>query len=162
MMQHRGLWILALALLAFPLAAQQPPACRGASIGLAGNQLFAAGQQPPDLFLPVAPQEMTSVCTASCGQMGGTASVSCPGACTAVDQNCENGQQGYAQCLPTGQTQWCNPCVECSAQTSCPDGTVLECSGYTRVCQGAPLCYVWCGGYHIFCPGHEGEELCEN
>lgn len=121
------------------------------------SNLFAA----PLLDLPVAPQERTSTCTASCRQMGGTASVSCPGACIAVDQDCENGQQGYAKCLPTGQEQWCYPCVQCSAQTTCPDGTVLQCTGYTQTCQGDPLCYVWCGDLHEFCPGHVGEELCE-
>lgn len=117
-----------------------------------------------DLFLgasPVPAQEMNATCTAACGQMGGTASVTCS-SCIAVDQDCESGEQGYAQCLTTGQIQYCNPCVQCSAQTTCPDGTVLQCTGYTGVCQGDPLCYVWCGGYHIFCPGHEGEELCEN
>jgi hypothetical protein len=114
------------------------------------------------LRLPQPAQEINATCTATCGQMGGTASVSCSGSCIAVDQDCESGEQGYAQCLSTGQVQWCNPCVQCSAQTTCPDGTVLQCTGYTGVCQGDPLCYVWCGGYHIFCPGHEGEELCEN
>lgn len=112
--------------------------------------------------LPIAQEETASTCTATCGQMGGTASVSCSGTCIAVNQDCENGEQGYAYCYSTGQLQQCLPCVQCSAQTSCPDGTVLQCSGYTGSCQGYPLCYVWCGGYHIFCPGHEGEELCGN
>jgi len=46
-MRHRSSWILTLALLALPLAAQPQlePACGGAAIGVSDNQLIAAEQR---------------------------------------------------------------------------------------------------------------------
>lgn len=63
--------------------------------------------------------------------------------------------EGLFPPLEPVETSWC------SAQATCPDGSVVSCEG-PGPCQGAPLCYAWCGIYHYHCPGHEYEELCEN
>ncbi|HEV8581900.1 MAG TPA: hypothetical protein VGX68_22760 [Thermoanaerobaculia bacterium] len=131
----------------------------------ASRQCLAAlpGEAPGNIvpFLLPEPETKSGTCSVTCGDTGGTATVSCVGTCELQDQDCAQGQQGYVRCLATGAFSQCPPCQSCTAWTSCPDGTVLECTGWSGVCQGAPLCYVWCGGYHTFCPGHFGEELCE-
>lgn len=103
-------------------------------------------------------QEKTVNCSATCGPGGIALSVSCSGQCTAVDQNCDAGVQGYVSC--NGVRQDCSPCERCIAWTYCPDNGSVQCEGWYCNDFGHAMCNVMCDGYHYFCPGHFGEELC--
>lgn len=102
-----------------------------------------------------------SYCAANCQY--GSATTNCSGTCTAVDQNCNSGVRGHVTC--NGQTvDQCDPCPTqtCTAQTFCPDGTVLSCSGTAPNCYGGgELCLVACDGNAQFCPGYYGMLMCD-
>lgn len=48
----------------------------------------------------------------------------------------------------------------CIAWTYCPDNGSVQCEGETCNSFEHAMCNVMCDGYHYFCPGHFGEELC--
>jgi len=100
-----------------------------------------------------------TTCTADCGAMP-IVTVRCPGSCVAYDRSCPY-QRGYVQCNGGAKVYCEEPCA-CSAETSCPEGGSVYCTGTDGECFGGDgLCYVECNGQIEFCPGHEGEELCE-
>lgn len=106
-------------------------------------------------------QEKTVNCSATC-QYGTTpwqVSVTCGGSCTAVDQDCDNGVPGYVQCSD-GTRRDCSPCEWCTAWTFCPDNGYIQCQGWSCNSHGHIMCNIMCDGWHYFCPGHFGEELC--
>jgi hypothetical protein len=106
----------------------------------------------------------TGSCSAACGDMGGTATVSCTGTCTIVDQDCDSGVTGYVQCQGGARAD-CPPCSWCTAVTPCPEGGSVSCGtwGDEEDCQGGSgLCYVKCGTQIQFCPGHFGQRFCFN
>src|SRR5947199_3071619 len=102
-------------------------------------------------------------CTAACGNMGGSATVSCTGTCTIVDQDCDSGVQGYVQCN-SAQPVYCPACQWCSIEGSCPEGGSISCGtwGYAgSTCSGGySTCFVKCGNEFTFCPGHVGQIYC--
>jgi hypothetical protein len=100
-------------------------------------------------------------CQATCGDMGGTASVSCEGTCTIVDQDCDSGTRGYVYCNTTGARMDCPACSWCSAETPCPEGGSVSCGTWGYDCQGGSgLCFAKCGNQFYFCPGHYGQIAC--
>jgi hypothetical protein len=118
----------------------------------------AQGPLPAARVQKPTAQEKTVNCYATCGP-GSSVSVTCSGSCMAVDQNCDAGVQGYVQCSG-GTRQDCAPCERCTAWTYCPDNGSVQCSGWYCDDFGHGLCNVMCDGYHYFCPGHFGEEVC--
>lgn len=84
---------------------------------------LAAGQSQDNEGRPTE-----ATCTAIC-TTGPNKTVSCGGSCTAVDQNCGAGQQGYAQCTG-GSKVYCNPCgsVTCTAHCQYGPDRVLTCA----------------------------------
>lgn len=117
------------------------------------------------IALPAAgaePLAITATCTASCTDTGGSVSVSCSGTCTAVDQDCDSGERGYVQCN-SNPPKYCAACVPCFAETFCPEGGSVYCTGWgAGNCMGGMgLCFVKCNDDYTFCPGHIGEIICE-
>ena len=160
-MQRRLDWMLlivmSLSLLPGPLLGQQ----RSPSPALNQFLLELRKEAPSPRVKKPSGLEKSVSCQATCGAGASpwAVSVSCSGTCTAVDQNCDGGVQGYVEC--NGVRQECQPCVRCIASSSaCPDGYV-QCEGWTCDDFGGILCNVMCDGYHYFCPGHFGEEICE-
>jgi hypothetical protein len=102
-------------------------------------------------------------CSASCGDMGGTVTVSCSGTCTIVDQDCDAGVQGYVQCQGGARAD-CAACQWCTAETFCPEGGSVSCGTWGEPfddCQGGNgLCFVRCDNQYQFCPGHFGQIAC--
>ena len=103
-------------------------------------------------------------CSASCGS-DPSVSVWCAGGCSAQDRNCAAYQRGYAQCNG-GVKKYCSktckkPPVKCVARTVCPGNTTITCTG-TQTCFGGDgLCLVSCDNVVTFCPGHQGQLVCD-
>ena len=102
-------------------------------------------------------------CSAACGDMGGSVTISCTGTCTIVDQDCNAGVQGYVECQGGARAD-CATCQWCSVQGDCPEGGRISCGtwGYEGLdCRGGNgACYVLCDGNYEFCPGHEFQRFC--
>jgi hypothetical protein len=100
-----------------------------------------------------------ATCTADCGPYPAV-TAQCSGTCQAVDRSCPN--RGYVQCSDGVRVYCSEPCL-CTATTFCPEGAVLSCTGTGLSCMGGNgLCFVQCDGQAEFCPGHEGELICES
>lgn len=153
--------ILGLALLATGTQAESPSAQDLAFLSFLGaparcTTAALGGGEPVD---PGASTDAS--CTAQCNDTWGSVSLTCADGCTAVDQNCAAGEQGYVQCA-SGTIKQCGECTPCSATTDCPDGTILYCEGWGNTCEGGQgLAYVWCGDYMEWCPGCEGQDYCD-
>ncbi|MEM1205559.1 MAG: hypothetical protein AAGN66_20175 [Acidobacteriota bacterium] len=102
-----------------------------------------------------------ATCQATCGDTGGSVSISCSGSCTAVDQDCPS-QRGYVECNGQPSTRKnCGECIPCFAESFCPDGGSVWCSGWGFRCIGGDdLCFVSCNNNVTFCPGHFGQLVC--
>lgn len=106
----------------------------------------------------VAENKMLCVANCGAGSVPWSVSTNCSGTCTAVDQNCDAGVRGYVEC--NGVKQYCQPCERCVAWTNCAGSGYFECEGWTCNSHGHIMCNIMCDGWHYWCPGHEGEELC--
>ena len=85
--------------------------------------------------------DINASCTANCGS---SPSVSCSGSgsCSAVDQNCSSGQQGYVQC---GSIRtYCPACDPCSQYNS--GYCVYSWNPSTECCEAPPV------GHHTCMP----------
>ena len=135
---------LSLPVLGSSARAQEAPASTAAAETAASCQLPAAVQQA--VGDPIAPAS----CTANCTE-GPDVTVNCSGTCTAVDQNCNVNQRGYAQCSG-GSRQYC---ASCSGGGSC---TQFFCEPNDWCTTDADCCGIYGGsGFCYFgycqCPG---------
>lgn len=112
--------------------------------------------------------EKSVTCTADCGG-GQSVSVTCPGICSAQDRDCTPIQEGeVVQSAGPRGAAWCDggtpvycpePCY-CSAETHCPGGGSVWCTGTDQCIGGDGICFVNCDGNEQFCPGYFGQILC--
>lgn len=128
--------------LALALAAA-PPAAPVEAAPAEAPQLSAPTCQPgaPAVTLPDGqePLFLDSFCQADCTE---GSDVSCSGAtCSAVNQNCSIGQQGYVEC--DGNRTYCPtcPCVGCTL-FQCRQG--CSCPGGVSVCVDQCACECEC------------------
>jgi hypothetical protein len=98
-----------------------------------------------------------ATCVADCVELP-PVQVRCPGSCVSYDRSCPY-QRGYVQCSGQAKVYCGEPCP-CSVEAFCPEGGSVYCSG-TECDGGEGFCYVDCDGQIEFCPGHEGEEFCD-
>jgi hypothetical protein len=157
MTTHRNLAAASLSLLLVLVAipALAAGGARRCATGATGGAPLAA---PAFVF---ASESTEGSCTATCGDMGGTATVSCTGTCTIVDQDCDSGARGYVYCNTTGARADCTACSWCSAETPCPEGGSVSCGMWGDDCiGGSGLCFAKCGNQTYFCPGHFGQIAC--
>jgi hypothetical protein len=93
-----------------------------------------------------------SVCNAQCWD---GSYVSCWGtSCTARDSSCSSGHRGYCYGSSTGY-RYCPPCPcasQCSASTTCANGSTVSCSGCSGDCYSIKNCYAYCDGVYHWCP----------
>jgi hypothetical protein len=101
-----------------------------------------------------------SSCTVACGSLP-SVSISCPGNCVAVERDCPS-ERGYVQCIGGAKKYCSKDCSPCFVESFCPEGGSVYCTGYDECMGGLGLCFVRCDGVYDFCPGHEGQILCES
>jgi hypothetical protein len=109
-------------------------------LGLDLQSIAPLSAQPAENF--GGGKDIKSGCTASCG-IAPSVSCSGSGSCSAIDQNCSLGQQGYVVCGST----W-NFCPPCSPDPGCSQYNSKNCvyswDASTLCCIAQSGCLVWC------------------